>query len=277
MVYRWKCRHCGFSVWAPKRSVVIDSAKEHLFEHHRDLITKDGFQFRWECPYCNIANTTHEKEECVNTFQNHLFSHAKPLLESDAHVSDDISGKGNILVLNRKGKVAGDNARVHFLSGNDIVIIVTASPGARIRMLSDDFSQWPALPIIVTTHRDPLNQVKDIDLSNVPLEVVQVAPSIDLAKLGQTISRVVERHSSAEGQIAIEFDILSELIDKYELKKVFRFLHILGKRFETVDGLAHYEINPEDHPDPTLNVLKNIFDLVVEVQENKFTTAKSGP
>jgi KaiC/GvpD/RAD55 family RecA-like ATPase len=52
-----------------------------------------------------------------------------------------------------------------------------------------------------------------------------------------------------------------------DLQTVFRFLHVFTGRVQSVDGLGLYCIDETAHEQQTLNTLKQLFDGVVEMQE----------
>ncbi len=274
MVDRWACRHCGFLAWGPNRPVLADRIQSHVVGHHRDAIERDDFRLTWECPYCDRAEHTHEEAEGVREFEEHLYSHVEPLVEEGTHVAEETGGSGDILVISRPESAGAANARVHFISACDIAIIVTTNPAARLQLLEDRLEELPAWTVVVTTDRSPLEDLSELDLSSLPVEVVALDSSLGLSGLGETLSRVVSEHESADGRLTVEFDILSELLSKFSLQQVFKFLHVLSARLEDADALAHYYLDPNAESDSTVNMLEELFDLTIETSESVFTTVE---
>jgi len=62
---------------------------------------------------------------------------------------------------------------------------------------------------------------------------------------------------------------LTTLLMYSDLQTVFRFLHVFTGRVQSVDGLGLYCIDETAHDQQTLNTLKQLFDGVVEVQEDE--------
>ncbi|WP_049979977.1 RAD55 family ATPase [Halolamina rubra] len=60
---------------------------------------------------------------------------------------------------------------------------------------------------------------------------------------------------------------LTTLLMYSDLQTVFRFLHVFTGRVQSVDGLGLYCIDETAHDQQTLNTLKQLFDGVVELQE----------
>jgi hypothetical protein len=272
MVYRFRCQHCSFVVWSASREALVDAVESHVLDHHRQRVTKQDFRVRWDCPYCESSGQYHDQDEGVGEFKRHLFDHVKSLVESGVHVADDIDGTGNVLVRSPRGSTASDNARVHFLSPGDIVVFVTTTPGQRLRLLHEELHEWPAQTVILTTKSDVLGSVSGIDFSDVPLEIVQLDGRLGLSGLGETLSRVIEEYETAAGKIAVEIDILSELVEKFDLQTVFKFLHLLGERIEQAEALTHYHVDSRSRSESTINVLDQLFDLSITAQDQRFVS-----
>jgi len=273
MVYRWPCRHCGFVAWGAGRQALAERAKSHVLEHHRDSFSSDDFRVSWECPYCDRAQHTHDEESGIREFADHLFSHLEPLVAEGTHVAEEIDGRGDILVLSPTQSEGANNARIHFTSAADIAIIVTTSPAVRLRLLRDRLDELPAWTVMVTTDRSPLEQLSEIDLSSLPVEVVALDSSLGLSSLGETLSRVISEHESADGKLMMEFNILAEILSKFSLQQVFKFLHLLSARLADADALAHYYLDPGES-DSTVNMLRELFDLTIRTSDNVFTTVE---
>jgi hypothetical protein len=106
----------------------------------------------------------------------------------------------------------------------------------------------------------------------VPLEVVRLDSRLGLSGLGETLSRVIEEYEAADGKIAVEIDILSELVEKFDLQTVFKFLHLLGKRIGQADALAHYHVDSRAQSESTINVLDQLFDISITARDQRFVS-----
>ncbi len=272
MVHRWRCRHCDYTVWSASEEAAVNAVKSHLLEHYRSNVAKQNFQLRWSCPYCNQTGQHDAEEAGLQAFERHLFEHVSPLMEAGVHVADEIGGTGSTLVLAPPGSPGANNARVHFHSVGDVVIFVTTNVEARLRLLQEQFASWPAWTVVITTKDNPLEGLDDIDLSNVPLEVVKLDKGLGLARLGQTISKVVEEQNTPNEKISVEFDILPEIVSTFELQQLFQFLHLLTSRLDRVGALSHYYFDPKSKSKPTMNLLEELFDLTIRTDEATFRT-----
>lgn len=276
MVHRWRCRHCEFTVWSASRSAAIDAIQSHLLDHHRGNLSEDDFRIRWECPYCAKTSQNHDKQAGVQRFREHLFEHVEALFESGTHVADDINGTGNVMVRTPTESTGADNARIHFLSPADIVLIVTTNPATRLRLINEELGEWPAWTVVLTTKENPLAGVDIPDLADLPLEIVRIDRRLGLSDLGETISRVLEEQNSTQGKVSVEFDILSEIIEKFDAQTVFKFLHVLTKRLERGNALGHFYVNPQKRSVATVNVLDQLFDMSIRATDNRFVSTPRG-
>lgn len=273
MVYRWPCRHCGFVAWGADRRVLGERIQSHVLDHHRDSFSSDDFRVSWDCPYCDRAHQTHDEETSVREFAEHLFSHVEPLVAEGTHVAEEVDGSGDILVLSPPESEGANNARIHFTSAADIAVIVTTNPAVRLQMLRDRLDELPAWTVLVTTDRTPLEQLSELDLSSLPVEVVALDSSLGLSSLGETLSRVISEHESADGKMIMEFNILSEILSTFSLQQVFKFLHLLSVRLEDANALSHYYLSPSES-DSTVNMIQELFDLTIRTSETIFATVE---
>ena len=197
MVYRWQCRQCAFDCWAASVDAAAEAIGSHLIEHAASNIRRDDVRVAWRCPRCGAEGETYagDVDDAVESFESHLLGHAKSRLEADAHVADAIDGTGNVLVISPLDGDAADNARTHFLSRGDDVVLVTANPAARLRLLDRTLPSWPASTTVVTTATEPLSGV-DIDPTARSISIVPLDGRPDLSGVGEMLSRTIESHQS---------------------------------------------------------------------------------
>jgi hypothetical protein len=270
MVLRWNCRHCWFTTWGASKQAVAKQVKSHIVSHHQSSISSGDFHLQWDCPYCSESGLEQDEREGLRAFKSHLYKHVAPLIEEGKHVGDDINGTGNVLVLAPLESQGAENARTHFLAPSDIAIFVTTKPTARIRLLQNRLDELPAWTSVITSNEDPFGAESDIDISNVPIDVVQLKSTHGLSGLGTALAKVLSEHESASGKISVEFDIFSEIVASFDLQEVFKFLHILGSRFEKADALSHFYFDPTVESNSTLNLLREAFDLTIRPEDEVF-------
>jgi hypothetical protein len=244
--------------------------KSHLFEHSQQYLSHEDPGVSWECPYCDRSEISYDEDKTIQHFKDHLFEHEEQFIQSGSHVAEEVDRSGNILVKAPSGSPGLNNARMHFLAAGDIVILITTNPAARLRMLREELGSWPALTVVLTTKDNPAEDIKGLDISNVPIEIVKLSKKLGLSTLGKTISPVLEDHGNSEGQIVVEFDILSEIIAKFGEKPTFKFLQILTNQFKTVDAIAYYTLDPGSVEASTISLLNDTFDLAINATETNF-------
>ena len=277
MVHRWRCRHCQYTVWSASRQSTVTDVGTHMLSHHRNRISDDELQISWSCPYCETTGRETDRDDGIQAFKRHLFDHVEPLLESGVHVAEDINGSGSVAVLGPLESDGVNNARVHFHSPCDIVVFVTTDPVERLRLLDRTLQSWPAWTVVITTKEEPLAGLTDIDPAVIPLEVVSLQKSLGLRDLGETISSVVAQQEAAAGKLSVEFDILPEIIETFDLQTVFKFLHTLDARLREASALSHYYVDPRAQSESTVNVVGEVFDMRLDATGETFTSRSSTP
>ena len=99
----------------------------------------------------------------------------------------------------------------------------------------------------------------------------------DLTGLGIELSEFLERahETDAAARPRLCFDSLTALLQYADLKRVFRFLHVVTGRVKSANGVGHYHLDPDAHDEQTLATIKGLFDAVVEVDETGEWSAKT--
>lgn len=272
MVLRWNCRRCEFDTWAADTDTISDTITSHELKHHKDNVMRKDFEVNWECPYCSQTSHSYDDTEAIQKFKDHLFEHVKPLIQSDVHIADTVDRAGDILVTAPVGGRGATRARVHFTSPADFALFVTSQPAERVRLLAEELNSWPSWSAILTTKQQPFADITGIDLESAPVEVVILDKRCGLKQLGETVARVLDEHETSSAKVSVEFDILSELLTLFDLKTVFKFVHVLNARLENADALTHYYLNPDNHPESSVNMLTKLFDLTISTRNGAFVS-----
>ena len=96
----------------------------------------------------------------------------------------------------------------------------------------------------------------------------------DLTGLGITVSEQLRAWSGDSNRTVACYDSLTTALQYVDLQTLYKFLHVLTGRFETVDATAHFHLNPAAHDDATVNTLKSLFDAVVEPDDGGWHVAR---
>ena len=105
-----------------------------------------------------------------------------------------------------------------------------------------------------------------------PDQVEYVSSPADLTGIGIGVSEQLRRFAEAEfHRMRVGFYSLSTLLMYVELETVFRFLHVLTGRIESIEGLGIFAIDPTTHDRSTINTLKQLYDGMIELRAENDT------
>lgn len=93
----------------------------------------------------------------------------------------------------------------------------------------------------------------------------------DMTGIGIKFSEFLENFYSERGiqKNRVMVDSLSTLLMYSDLQTVFRFMHVLTSRIEDADAIGVHLLESTAHDAETTNTLKQLFDGIVEVDEQK--------
>ncbi|AGN02883.1 hypothetical protein L593_14745 [Salinarchaeum sp. Harcht-Bsk1] len=93
---------------------------------------------------------------------------------------------------------------------------------------------------------------------------------VDMTGIGIKLSEFLEEFYDGRGvqRNRILLHSISTLLMYSNLQTVFRFLHVFTGRIQSADALGLYVIDSTAHDDQTMNTLKQLFDGVIEVDED---------
>ena len=78
-------------------------------------------------------------------------------------------------------------------------------------------------------------------------------------------------------RITFCLDSLSALLEANEPEAVFQFAHILSKRLEAVDAVAHFHVDPDADDEALVRTFEQIFDeLFIEFEADESTVVGAG-
>lgn len=103
-------------------------------------------------------------------------------------------------------------------------------------------------------------------------EQVKYASSpVDMTGIGIKFSEFVEEFYTQRNvrQNRVLLDSLSTLLLYSDVQTVFRFMHVFTSRIEDADALGVFVIESTAHEAETLNTLKQLFDGIVEIDDER--------
>lgn len=121
--------------------------------------------------------------------------------------------------------------------------------------------EWD-LSIIDCTGRQP-------GLQGVSTRVTQVASPSDLTGIGIALTGLLQEwdHGDVENP-RVQLHSVSTLLMYTNLKRVFRFLHVIGGRLHQSNAVSVFTLDTTSHGGDHYNRLAYLFDAVVEIRES---------
>lgn len=98
--------------------------------------------------------------------------------------------------------------------------------------------------------------------------------SPDLTDLGIRLTQYIE-HNAEEYEVHLCFDSISHMLQYADIKRVFRFLHTFIGRLNRTDVKAHFHLDPSAHDQQSVNLVKELFDAIIEIDEDGDITVRA--
>ncbi len=145
----------------------------------------------------------------------------------------------------------------------DILALTFQSPDQWLRSWSGDSETHDGRIGIITLDESPGRMRQQTD----GVTAITVNPA-DLTGIGMKLSDYLSSQVETGTETAICFDSVTGLLQYTNQKSVFRFLRVITRRIEQIDGIAHFHLDPGAHDRKTINTLKSPFDAIVEVDDS---------
>jgi len=272
MMERWRCNHCNFLTWSTEHQSIEAAIKTHLLSHFADRLTNSDFRITWDCPYCQTKKTVYNKSEAIADFKLHLYSHVEESILENTHIGDRLGWNGNLQINTSADSPEADTLRSHFHSSADLVVLITANPEARIRLLHDKIVDWPTRMVVVSTESNPFDTKTELDFSGTSMELVELDARLGPNDIGETVSRILDVHHIDGMRTSVEVDIMNEIIRSFDIQTSCDFVRMLASRLEEVEGVFQLYVNPDAHRNisTVLNFLEEEFDMTIRASQQQF-------
>jgi hypothetical protein len=99
------------------------------------------------------------------------------------------------------------------------------------------------------------------------LRIETVSDPGDLTGIGIAISTFLSEWAENETQTVACFHSITPLLQYANLQRIFRFLHVLTGRFESMGVVAHFHLDPGAHDQQAISTLTPLFDAVVDLDD----------
>jgi hypothetical protein len=104
----------------------------------------------------------------------------------------------------------------------------------------------------------------DVRESDVSPTTYRISDPRDLTSLAAAISRQLSRWADSAPRTVVCIQSLTALSEHVGLRRLFRFVHVLGRRLTAADAVSHFHLDPRAVEERTLYTLLPLFDTVVE-------------
>lgn len=98
--------------------------------------------------------------------------------------------------------------------------------------------------------------------------VEQLSSPDDLTRLGITITQQLSEIDMDTTRVAFDFHSLTEVLQYVETERLFKFLHILLRKLESVNAYGQFQIDPKAHDQETVRIFLSLFDSLIEIDSD---------
>ncbi|WP_290812353.1 RAD55 family ATPase [Halovivax sp.] len=189
---------------------------------------------------------------------------------ADVHPADDIDSGTNVLVAGPPLTGKRDLALDILVSGanrDDGSIVVTTKDSADKVLSEFDAAVDVSDPDVGVV--DCVTKQRGIGTIDDDPRIKYASSPVDMTGIGIKLSEFLQEFYEARGLTdnRILLHSISTLLMYSNLQTVFRFLHVFTGRIQSADALGLCVIDSTAHDDQTMNTLKQLFDVVIEIEE----------
>src|SRR6056297_2692790 len=190
----------------------------------------------------------------------------------DVPSADDLDAGTNVLVAGPPLTGKRDLAMEALASGadrGDGTIIVTTKDSAD--KVLDDLTGAVTISDPDVGGVDCVTKQRGIATADDHPRIKYASSPVDMTgigiKLSEFLQEFYENRSLTENRILLHS--ISTLLMYSDLQTVFRFLHVFTGRIQSADALGLCVIDSTAHDDQTMNTLKQLFDVLVEIEDSE--------
>lgn len=151
-----------------------------------------------------------------------------------------------------------------------LFVTLTDNPTERIDFWEEHVGELPTLTRFVHTG-ELHNSAEAAD----PDAVRVVRNPSNLTQLGVEITEALGELKAVSDDIAICFRSLSALLQYASPNQAFQFMQVLTDHFKHAGAVGHVHMNPDAHDKQTVATFTQVFDVVVELEEDGSHTITS--
>lgn len=198
--------------------------------------------------------------------------------EGGVPIHDQLSGASNILVLVPSMAAGEEDLCMDLLTieepedANVLAVDLTHTPDDRIAAWDEHVGVRPAALQLVSVGDTVRSTAAASATPDPPVDIV--ADPGDLTGIGMAVTKYLERWADDDARAVFCLHSLSALLQYADLERAFQFLHVLSGRFDAIDAVAHYHMDPSAHDERTVNTIASLFDAVVEYRDGEWRVRK---
>lgn len=201
----------------------------------------------------------------------------------------------NVLLLAPTMEVNDDEAFSDLLSGEDparqnlLLVTTVTSPDRRLDVLRRHAGDLPSNVAVVGVGdgmRSGAGSRREGDtpsgvgatgagatttVSGTDIRTASVAEPGDLTGLGIEIGRALSAWDGDDNEIRACVHSVTALLQYADLRRVFRFLHVLTRRLVAVESTSHFHLDPTRVDGRTLGTVRSLFDVVTTYEAGGWT------
>jgi hypothetical protein len=227
-----------------------------------------------ESPEVDLSNSQQEES---STPLDELESEVEQDVEPSP-IPSEVTAASNILLLGPLRDAMMDGHCVNLLTPSAtvdthvVIVTVTQSVDAQLERWRTHATNFPDGMTILTLGEDSRGAERSSTVSTPagPTEVTikTLSDPSDLTRLGITLNRQLTAAAADAEELTVCLHSLTGLLQYVSAERLFRFVHILQKKVETLDLVAHYHLDPSAHEVEGVNVFRSLFDTVVTISDD---------
>jgi len=191
----------------------------------------------------------------------------------------------NVLVLAPTMEGAAEGVCADLLSGGDpatenvLLVTMLQSPDQRLDVLRRHDGDFPAKVAVVGVGdgmRSAASAHGGNETASVPggsVRTAVVSEPSDLTGIGIKVGQALSAWEDDGNRTTVCFHSITSLLQYADLRRVFRFLHVITKRVSAADGIAHFHMDPTAHDSRTVATVRSLFDTVIEYEDGTWTSS----
>lgn len=234
-------------------------------------------------PEVNLSNNQQEESDTsLDELESEVEQDAAP-----STIPSEVTAASNILLL---GPLRGETMDGHCVNlltpaatadTHVVIVTVTQSVDAQLDRWRAHATDLPVGMTILALGEDNrgIERSSTVSTPGGPTDVTikTLSDPSDLTRLGITLNQQLSAAAADADELTLCLHSLTALLQYVSVKRLFRFVHIVQKKVETLDSVAHYHMDPSAHNAESVNVFRSLFDAIVAITDDGALEIESTP